>query len=89
MKLNEKDLSMLEERIKRSAKAPAAAKPVVEKVRRNSIRKPVHEEAPKVRYVQDTPSRPFNGRFQYPSLDKCHLVWDSLPNVSYVYVKKI
>lgn len=44
-------MSMLEERIKRSSKAPPAAKPAVEKGRRTSIRKPVQEEAPKPRYI--------------------------------------
>ncbi|KAL2089066.1 hypothetical protein ACEWY4_015965 [Coilia grayii] len=46
--LSEKDMSMLEERIKRSSKAPATTKPAAEKGRRTSVRKPAQEEAPKV-----------------------------------------
>ncbi|XP_063045140.1 cytoskeleton-associated protein 5-like [Engraulis encrasicolus] len=44
--LSEKDMSMLEERIKRSSKAaaPTAPKPIVEKGRRTSVRKPALDE---------------------------------------------
>ncbi|XP_041917900.1 cytoskeleton-associated protein 5-A-like isoform X2 [Alosa sapidissima] len=63
--LSEKDMSMLEERIKRSSKAPPVAKPAVEKGRRTSIRRPVQEEAPKpsVPEPQPPPLAPI-GEFQ-------------------------
>ncbi|XP_062405946.1 cytoskeleton-associated protein 5-like isoform X3 [Sardina pilchardus] len=63
--LSEKDMSMLEERIKRSSKAPPVVKPPVEKGRRTSIRKPVQEEAPKpsVPEPQPAPLAPI-GEFQ-------------------------